>query len=233
MRRIVKSKPGPAGLLGLRRQGKHYDDLDQGKENSALKQQVRHALLEDQRYLCCYCMRAIDPAKHYVRIEHHEAQSSRDGRDRDLDWDNLLAACSGAPKLRNRADDDAATRKVPVHLQTCDNRKGNRAITINPLTSNVDAIRYLPNGRLAHPNERLQEDIDDRLNLNVDFLVEGRLAARAELIEQLRRELGPDTTWTTARLERYLDERRKNARLLAYFGYLETLLARWITKRAR
>jgi hypothetical protein len=176
-------------------------------------------------------MRAIDPEKHYVRIEHHEPQSSPGGRDRDLDWDNLLAACSGAPKLRNRADDDAATRKVPPHLQTCDNRKRNRAITINPLTSSVDAIRYLPNGRLAHPDEQLQQDIDDRLNLNVGFLVDGRLAARAELIERLRRELGPDKTWTAAKLQRYLDERREHARLLAYFGYLEALLTRWIGKR--
>lgn len=180
-------------------------------------------------------MRAIDPEKHYVRIEHHEPQSSPDGRgrDRDLDWDNLLAACSGAPKLRNRADDDAAARKVPPNLQTCDNRKRNRAITINPLTSNVDAIRYLPNGRLAHPDEQLQQDIDDRLNLNVGFLVEGRLAARAELIEQLRRELGPHKTWTTTRLQRYLDERRKGARLLAYFGYIEKLVDRWIAQRKR
>lgn len=231
MRRIIKSKPGPTGLLELRRQGKHYDDLDRGKENAALKQQIRQALLEDQRYLCCYCMRAIEPEKHAVRIEHHEPQSSPGGRDRDLDWDNLLAACSGAPKLRNRADDDATTRKVPPHLQTCDNRKGNRSITINPLTGSVDANRYLANGRLAHPDQRIQQDIDDRLNLNVGFLVEGRLAAREELITRLKHELGPDKTWTADRLQRYLDERRKSTRLLAYFGDLESLLARWIAKR--
>lgn len=231
MRRILKSKPGPPGLLKLRRQGKHYTDLDQGKENAALKQQVRQTLLEDQRFVCCYCMRAIDPERHYVRIEHHQPQSSPDGRDRDLDWENLLAACSGAPKLRNRAGDDAAARKVPPHLQSCDNRKGKRAIIINPLTSSVDAIRYLPNGRLAHPDTQLQQDIDDRLNLNVGFLVEGRLAAREELIARLERDLGPDTTWTANKLQRYLDEHGKSARLLAYFGYLEALLMRWIAKR--
>jgi uncharacterized protein (TIGR02646 family) len=231
MRRIEKSKPGPPGLLELRRQGKHYDDLDQGTENSKLKKQVRQALLDDQRFLCCYCMRAIDPEKHYVRIEHHQSQSSTPHL--DLDWDNLLAACSGAPKLRNRSNDDAAARKVPPHLQTCDNRKGNHPITINPLTSNVDGIRYLTDGRIEHPVEQLQGDLEERLNLNVDFLINGRLAARAELIERLRRELGPDTTWTATKLERYLDERRKNAYLLAYFGLIEKLLVRWIAKRPR
>lgn len=231
MRRIVKSKPGPAGLLELRRLGKHYDDLDEGKENAVLKQQVRQALLDDQRHICCYCMRAIDPEKHYVRIEHHEPQSSPDGRGRDLDWDNLLAACSGAPKLRNRADDDAAARKVPAYLQTCDNRKRNRAITINPLTSNVDPIRYLTDGRLAHPDAKLQHDIDDRLNLNVAFLIEGRLAARQELIARLERDLGPNNGWTATKLQRYLDEHRRGARVPAYFGYLEALLVRWIARR--
>lgn len=136
-----------------------------------------------------------------------------------------------APKLRNRADDDAAARKVPPHLQTCDNRKRNRAITINPLTSNVDPIRYLTDGRLAHSDAQLQHDIDDRLNLNVAFLIEGRLAAREELIARLERDLGPDNTWTATKLQRYLDEHRRGARLPAYFGYLETLLARWIAKR--
>lgn len=95
----------------------------------------------------------------------------------------------------------------------------------------VDANRYLANGRLAHPDQRIQQDIDDRLNLNVGFLVEGRLAAREELITRLKHELGPDKTWTADRLQRYLDERRKSTRLLAYFGDLESLLARWIAKR--
>jgi uncharacterized protein (TIGR02646 family) len=230
MRRIEKSKPGPPGLLELRRQGKRYADLDQGAENAKLKQRVREALLGDQRFLCCYCMRTIHPERgHRVRIEHHQSQSATPTR--DLEWENLLAACSGAPKLRNRADDDAAARKVPVPLQTCDNRKGNQTITINPLTSNVDAIRYLPNGRLAHPDAQVQQDIDEHLNLNVGFLVNGRLAARTKLTERLRHALGPDKTWTAQKLQRYLDERRGSARLLAYFGYLEALLRRWIAKR--
>jgi hypothetical protein len=211
MRRIEKSKPGPSGLLELRRQGKRYADLDQGTENAKLKKQVRQ--------------------KHYVRIEHHQSQSSFPHL--DLDWENLLAACSGAPKLRNRAGDDATARKIPRALQTCDNRRGNRPITINPLTSNVDAIGYLPNGRIAHPIEQLQQDIDDRLNLNVGFLVLERREVRTKLIERLRRELGPDKTWTSTALERYLDARRGSPRLLPYFGYIERLFARWIAKRKR
>lgn len=228
MRRIVKRKPGPAKLVELRRQGKRFVNLDDDPRD---KRHVRDALLEDQGFLCCYCMRRIDPDKHQVRIEHHQCQSS--ASERDLDWDNLLVACSGARKLRGRAKDDAAARKVPRPQQSCDRRKGDDAITLNPLTPNVDAIQYLNDGRMQHSDPQLQEDLEERLNLNVEFLVSGRLDAREELIERLRRELGPEKTWTAAALKRYLDARRSSPRLPQYFGLLETSLARWIAKRAR
>jgi uncharacterized protein (TIGR02646 family) len=229
MRRIVKRKPGPTKLVELHRQGKRFVNLDDDPRD---KQHVRDVLLEDQGFLCCYCMRSIDPNKHQrVRIEHHQSQSSASVR--DLDWNNLLAACAGARKLRGRAKDDAAARKVPRAEQTCDNRKGDDTITINPLTANVDAIRYLNDGRLQHRIAQLQEDIDERLNLNVDFLVDARIAARTELIERLCRKLGPTETWTATALERYLDARRRSPRLPQYFGLIETLLARWIAQRKR
>lgn len=226
MRRIVKRKPGPAKLVELRRQGKRFANLD---DDPGDKRVVRDALLQDQGFLCCYCMRRVEPGKHSVRIEHHQSQSS--APERDLDWDNLLAACSGARKLRGRAKDDATARKVPRSEQTCDNRKGDEVITINPLDTSVDTIRYLNDGRIRHPIAQLQQDIDERLNLNVDFLVNDRLAARDELIERLRQELGPDKSWTSASLQRYLDARRQGTCLPRYFGYIEALLARWITKR--
>lgn len=226
MRRIVKRKPGPKVLVELHQHGKRFAHLDDDPQD---KRAVRDALMRDQGFLCCYCMRRIEPGKHQVRIEHHQSQSS--APERDLDWDNMLAACSGARKLRGRAKDDAAARKVPRSEQTCDNRKGDEAITINPLDASVDAVRYLNDGRIQHPIAQLQADIDERLNLNVDFLVDDRLAARDELIERLRRELGPARTWTDMSLRRYLDARRQSPRLPRYFGYLETLLARWIAKR--
>lgn len=229
MRRITKRKPGPAKLVELQRQGKRFANLDDDPRD---KRRVRDALLEDQGFLCCYCMRRIDPdTGQRVRIEHHQSQSST--VERDLDWNNLLAACAGAPKLRGRAKDDAAARKVPRAEQTCDNRKGDDPITINPLTANVDAIRYLTDGRVHHPTAELQEDIEERLNLNVGFLVSGRVDAREALIERLRRALGHEASWTASTLERYLDARRKSPRLPQYFGLLETLLVRWITKRSR
>lgn len=226
MRRIEKRKPGPPRLVELRRQGKHYANLDDDPSDKA---QVRQALLEDQGYLCCYCMRSIHPEKHRVRVEHFHSQSS--APERDLDWDNLLAACSGAPNLRGRAKHDDADRRVPRDNQTCDNRKGDAAITINPLDKSIEAIRYLKDGRLQHPDPSLQEDLEQRLNLNTQFLVEARLSVRDELIARLRKHLGPDKTWTAKGLARYLDDRRRRDRLPPFFGLIEHDLARWIARR--
>lgn len=227
MRRIHKDKPGPAKLLEHRKQGGRYGDLPHDA-----KEQIRATLLRDQGFLCCYCMRSIQPERgHRVRIEHHQSQS-RTG-ERDLDWDNLLAACSGADKTRSRDENDGAARKVPWAQQTCDYRKGDSPITINPLTSNVDAIGYLANGRVLHPNEELQQDIDERLNLNVDFLMDARKAARNRLIAGLLADLGANRTWTRRQLERYLEGLRRRPRLEAFMGVLERFLEREIARRPR
>lgn len=213
MRRIHKRKPGPPRLLEHRKRGGRYGDLPH-----EAKEQLRAALLEDQGFLCCYCMRIIQPERgQRVRIEHYQSQSRV--VERELDWDNLLAACSGADKTRSRDDNDAASRKVPWAQQTCDYRKGDSAIAINPLTSNVDSIDYLANGRVLHPNEKLQHDIDEHLNLNVDFLMDARKAARDRLIGRLLADLGATRTWTKMQLERYLDGLRRRPRLEAFMGF--------------
>lgn len=226
MRRIHKHKPGPSKLLEHRQRGGRYGDLPQ-----EAKEQVRTALLEDQGFLCCYCMRSIHPETHRVRIEHHQSQSSTSSR--DLDWDNLLAACSGADTTRARNESDAAARKISRAQQTCDYRKGNEPITINPLTRNVDVIDYLPTGRLLHPDERLQQDIDERLNLNVGFLVDARRVARNRLIKRLQADLGTTREWTKKQLERYLEGLRAKPRLDPFMGVLERVLEREIARRPR
>jgi uncharacterized protein (TIGR02646 family) len=226
VRRIYKRKPGPPKLLEHRKRGGRYGDLPVDA-----KEQLRTALLEDQGFLCCYCMRSMHPEKGYrVRIEHHQSQS-RVG-ERDLDWANLLAACAGSDKTRSRNKDDAASRKVPRAQQTCDYRKGDSRITINPLTSNVDAVRYLANGRVLHPDQELQHDIDECLNLNVDFLMDARKAARDRLIARLQATLGAARTWSKNQLERYLDGLRTRPRLEAFMGVLEHFLAREIARRS-
>lgn len=101
------------------------------------------------------------------------------------------------------------------------------------MTSNVDAIEYLATGRLLHSDERLQQDIDERLNLNAPFLMGARKSARNRLIGDLEAKLGATRHWTKEQLTRYLEGLRGKPRLDPFMGVLERELERQISKRPR
>lgn len=229
MRRINKRRPGPAGLVELAKRGETFSALSAGSANARLKVGVRQALLEDQRYLCCYCMRALDPDRHQIRIEHYRSQSGAPAL--SLAWANLLAACAGGPKLRTRAKDDRRTRAVPVVVQTCDYRKADSSISIDPQTKSVDSITYRADGQLRHPQPEAQRDIDERLNLNAEFLRQARAASWMALVRHLRKRLGSDRQWSADALARYAKRVGAASRLPPFFGMHEYFIRRWIDRR--
>lgn len=62
----------------------HYRDL-RGKEKAA----VKHALMSEQGFICCYCeCRVTDANSH---IEHFQPQSGPDAN--PLDYSNMLCSC--------------------------------------------------------------------------------------------------------------------------------------------
>jgi hypothetical protein len=68
--------------------------------------------------------------------------------------------------------------------QTCDTRKGEEAIRLNPLDpAHASTLRCKSEGRLESTDPQFQEDIDERLNLNHRVLVAAR---RAKLQRELR-----------------------------------------------
>ena len=114
----ITKGPEPPALAAYRAvPGAAYD----GKDFAPVKDEIRGALLRDQRALCCYCMRRISrdarphPAKPaappivQMKVEHWLPQSRRP--DLQLAWTNLLGACLGG---EGSAPSD----------QTCDTRKG-------------------------------------------------------------------------------------------------------------
>jgi uncharacterized protein (TIGR02646 family) len=88
------------------------------------KDALRHPLLEDQGHLYCYCMRCISIGR--MKIEHYRSQKRH--RDLQLDWKNMLAACTGG-------------EGSPPPQQTCDTRKGEEDLTVDPQSSNVEHLR--------------------------------------------------------------------------------------------
>jgi uncharacterized protein (TIGR02646 family) len=170
MRAITKG-PEPAKLQAFRATpGATYD----GKDFSPVKNDIRSALLRDQLALCCYCTRRISgderahptkpdvPSVFQMKVEHWRSQHGDPGL--QLAWSNLLGACLGG--LGSSPQD-----------QTCDTRKGEDAITLNPLDpAHVATLHCSSAGRLSSSDPRLQEDIDERLGLNHRVLVADRKA---------------------------------------------------------
>ena len=60
----------------------HFDDMPPD-----VKADLRKSLLEEQGYLCAYCMRRIHDDHNEVKIEHYEPRNAQN----ELDYSNLLA----------------------------------------------------------------------------------------------------------------------------------------------
>ena len=86
MRTITKGKE-PRSLTEYRKQpGASYADYRHRDE-------LRQALVGEQRGLCCYCMGRIEPRLGSVKIEHWRSQARH--RAEELSYWNLLGACRG------------------------------------------------------------------------------------------------------------------------------------------
>jgi uncharacterized protein (TIGR02646 family) len=137
----------------------------------------RKFLLEEQGYLCVYCMRQI-PHKHIekevekddMKIEHHTPQTDAQSISGKLDitHSNMFGCCMGGKGKERK-------------FQTCDTRKGNDKITINPTDKlHIDTIKYGLDGLITSTNPAFEDDINRTLNLN-----ENNLKKRREAIYQV------------------------------------------------
>jgi uncharacterized protein (TIGR02646 family) len=180
MRAITKGSE-PALLRAYRAvPGATYD----GKDFTPVKDAVREALLRDQLALCCYCMGRISkdtrphptnpdaPALFLMKVEHWQSQVAFPAL--QLAWPNLLGVCPGG---EGRSPSD----------QTCDTRKGEEAILLDPLDPTYVATLHCTSaGRLGSTDPRFQADIDERLNLNHRVLVAERKAMLTRALGRLQ-----------------------------------------------
>jgi uncharacterized protein (TIGR02646 family) len=209
VRRIHKRSQAPPALLAYRKMA------DPNRSYAAFpnKDELREPLLEDQGSLCCYCMRRIDARD--MKIEHYRSQHHHP--EHALDWRNLLAACSGGEGR-------------PHASQTCDTRKGDEDLVLDPRTDGVRVIRYLGSGRLVVDDPDHIDDVERRLNLNATEL---RLA-RAQAIDNLRRELSRRfgaSSWRRQDLEHYLDRLRRQRPFPEFLAIYEYWLEKKLTQR--
>lgn len=152
---IRKAVPPARFVKYIQRSNAYFDGM-----NLETKAALRNALLEEQGYLCAYCMAKLSSDGTGVKIEHYRARN----KDNELDYNNLLAVCKG-------------NEGYPYVHQTCDTRKGNEELHINPQKqADIAQLVYTNGGLIKSVADVFQRDLDVILNLNDDMgrLVENR-----------------------------------------------------------
>jgi uncharacterized protein (TIGR02646 family) len=150
VRRIHK-QPEPHSLVAHRATpGADFDGCN--------KADLRAALADEQRGLCCYCCARIVATHDGMKIEHFLAQSVDPSK--ALSYGNLLGVCLGG------------VGGLP-HLQHCDTRRGNRPVEFNPADSQRDVqtqIILSADGALSSVNATFDGQLHATLGLNLEHL---------------------------------------------------------------
>lgn len=147
-------------------------------DNYAAKDDLRHALVTEQRGLCCYCMGRIRIEPFGMKVEHWRCQD--DHPEEQLRYGNLLGACLGG-------------EGKPRHVQHCDTHKGNRALLYNPAEPAhhiEERIHYEPDGTIASGDAAFDAQLSEVLNLNLPRLKNNRKAILTGILDWWKHEKG-------------------------------------------
>ena len=110
---LIKKRQEPDSLREHRNTpGADFDGLD--------KTQLRRSLLQEQGYICAYCMKRIREDDK-VKIEHYKART----KENELVYQNLLAVCDGNETLKDERG------KVNPNRFTCDTKKKEKELLIS------------------------------------------------------------------------------------------------------
>ena len=162
MRTIHKGQE-PRSLTEHRRSSR--DDFTADYENYREKDDLRASLAAEQGYICCYCMQRIRPTREGMKVEHWHCQSNYG--DEQLRYGNLLGACLG-------------NKGQPRTYQHCDTYKEDADLSRNPAEPShrvEELVQYLGNGCIVSSNGEFDREMNEVLNLNHPYLVEGRKKA--------------------------------------------------------
>jgi len=175
-----------------------YDDY---KEKNILRKQ----LLEEQGYVCCYCMGRI--SERNSKIEHFKPQSGF--REEQINYSNLFVACKGGEGTK---------------IRCCDTQKDNRSLNeINLLTEIESEIKYSKDGEISSKRttdrqmSSLTREMNDILNLNSPLLVKNRKQTYDNFKNKLKGK------WSKSNLRNAIDS-YKNKQGDKYAPYSEMMV---------
>lgn len=135
------------------------------------RRELLEPLLEEQGYLCAYCMCRIGTKDNPGTIEHLFPQHPALGPGDDepsLSYANMVAVCDGREGL------------------TCDKHRGNTPMTVDPTRPHTLAsITYRRSGEIDAGDEAVRHDLQETLGLNDSRTY--LCASRAEVMKQIER----------------------------------------------
>jgi uncharacterized protein (TIGR02646 family) len=122
------------------------------------KEEIRQSLLEEQHYLCAYCMRKIKNNGQTTTIEHLHSLSKN--KEEALEYKNMLGVCDGGRNWKGNGK----------RILCCDACKADEdELSISPLNKQqMDILIYDKSGfiKTRSKNEALEKDINETLCLN-------------------------------------------------------------------
>jgi len=183
-----------------------YDGIDFKDKKGCEEQQsgnLRRYLLEEQGYLCCYCLSRIGCER--SKIEHFKPQSKYPQL--QINYKNLFIACSGD------ADPE-------FH---CDTRKDDQDLSsVNLLINIENQIFYERTGKIKSGSPSLEKELTEILNLNSPVLIGQRQQAYSNFIEQIRKK--PRGTWTKSFIQKMIDKYRKKNKKGQYAVHFDIII---------
>ena len=210
MIRIVKNQRVPNLFGQIKNKRADYDELF-----SEEKDAIKKILLEEQGYKCAYCMSKIKMDN--STIEHYIPRNGENGDiSLSLEYRNLFAVCDN-------------TRGFSETEQTCDVKKGDRLLHIDPrLQEHIDTIFYDRSGYIKSSFDSGENNFDDDLNrilnLNSRQLVNNRVNALKTLMQRMSAK--KDKTWTPEFICKYIEKFSSADDRTAYSGFLVYMLKR-------
>ncbi len=209
---ITKGKE-PSSLIQYKQQpDAEYD----GANFTPIKDDIRDQLLEEQGFLCAYCMQRLENDRLKVKIEHWHCQ--KNNLSEKLDYKNMLVVCLG-----NQGN--------PIEKQHCDTYKGKKDLTYNPANPKHDIqskIKYLVDGEIKSDDTVLNNELNKVLNLNYFILKQNRKKVLDSICEVLNHKAGTRTKIELSKILQKWQSKDQHGKLKEYCGVVIYYLKRKI-----
>jgi uncharacterized protein (TIGR02646 family) len=193
MKHILKGN-APQSLLEYKR------TPDATYDGFSSKNDVRIALIKEQKGLCAYCNGRISNEwnsilnKPKTGIEHYKSQEEHPHL--QLEYGNMLGVCNGVSTDSNSA------------VQHCDTSRGSKALTIDPLSISCEkSIKYASDGRILSDEATIQFDLNEILNLNQPLILRNRKSIVDNVLDRMKRYYlkKNNQSWTKAEIEKEIN----------------------------